>query len=102
MKKDIPRKRIQAVGFGETEPKTVSAKIAAQYDFLNEGDVLTEEFINALETEEQQESAHQINRRTEFRIVEGPTSIKIEETRLIRRGATEVDKAPEVEDEKKN
>ncbi|MBR9921863.1 MAG: OmpA family protein [Bacteroidetes bacterium] len=101
-KEGLPRRRIQAKGYGETSPTEITAKLAAEYDFLNEGDVLTEEFINALETEEQQEAAHQINRRTEFRIIEGPTSIKIEETRLIRRGKTEVDEpVEEKEDEKK-
>ena len=33
---------------------------------LKEGDVLTDEFINALKDEEQQEICHQLNRRTEF------------------------------------
>lgn len=97
----VTRRRIQAVGYGETQPKTVTAKLAANYTWLNAGDVLTEEFINALATEELQEEAHQLNRRTEFRIIEGPTNIKIEEKRLIRRGVNEV--APEKEeDEKKN
>jgi peptidoglycan-associated lipoprotein len=30
---------------------------------------LSEEFIGTLETEEQKEIAHQINRRTEFRVL---------------------------------
>lgn len=85
--KGVDRKRIRAVGYGETVPKTIGEKLAAEYPFLHVGDVLTEDFINKLPTEEEQEAAHQINRRTEFKIVEGPTSIKIEETRLIRKGA---------------
>lgn len=59
--------RIQAVGRGETEPKQVSKSIAAQYDFLKEGDRLTEAFIEQL-TPSQQAIADQINRRTEFSI----------------------------------
>lgn len=98
---DLPRRRIQAKGYGEEQPTTITAKLAAQYDFLKEGDVLTEEFITALESEEQIEAAHQINRRTEFRIVAGPTSIKIEETRLIRKGTKEVDEPAPVEEKKK-
>jgi len=86
----IERRRIQAVGYGETVPKTVSDDIVAEYPFLKVGDVLTEEFINALPTEEQKEGAHQVNRRTEFKIVAGPTSIRIEEKRLIRKGAREI------------
>ena len=42
--------------------------MAKNYDFLNEGDVLTEEFILTL-TPEQQEMADQINRRTEFKVL---------------------------------
>ena len=97
----LPRRRIQAKGYGESQPVTITAKLAAEFPFLKEGDVLTEEFINALETEEQKEAAHQVNRRTEFRIVAGPTSIKIEETRLIRKGKTELDQPVKEEEKKK-
>ncbi|MBK7334761.1 MAG: OmpA family protein [Saprospirales bacterium] len=95
----VERKRIQAVGYGETVPKTVTANITQEYPFLKAGDVLIESFIEALATEEEKEGAHQVNRRTEFKIVSGPTSIKIEETRLIRKGAREVRDETE---EKKN
>lgn len=78
----VTRARMDAKGYGETVPKTVSARLATQHDFLSEGDVLTEEFIDALATEEIREIAHQLNRRTEFRIVAGPTSIKVETKRL--------------------
>ena len=40
-----------------------------KYKYLKEGDLLTEEFINALENEEQQEECHQLNRRTEFQVL---------------------------------
>ena len=36
---------------------------------IKENDVLTEQFINALTDEEQQEACHQLNRRTEFRVL---------------------------------
>ena len=42
--------------------------MAKNYDFLNEGDVLTEEFIDKL-TPEQQEIADQIKPRTEFKVL---------------------------------
>ena len=61
--------RLSAVGFGKTQPKTVTASIAANYDFLKEGDLLDDTFIENLTTE-QQEIADQINRRTEFRVIE--------------------------------
>ncbi|MDO5663983.1 MAG: OmpA family protein [Bacteroidia bacterium] len=59
--------RLSAVGFGKTQPKTVSASIAKKYDFLKEDDLLDEAFIENLPPE-QQEIADQINRRTEFKI----------------------------------
>jgi peptidoglycan-associated lipoprotein len=43
--------------------------MAEEHDFLNKGDVLTEEFIKNLESEEQREIANQINRRTEFKVL---------------------------------
>ncbi|MCD7972313.1 MAG: OmpA family protein [Candidatus Azobacteroides sp.] len=64
----IDPERLTPVGYGESVPKTINKKMASEHDFLNEGDVLTEEFILAL-TPEQQEIAHQINRRTEFQVL---------------------------------
>lgn len=90
IERGIERRRIRAVGYGETQPKKVDAQTAQKYPFLKEGDVLTEDFINSLEAEEQREIAHQLNRRTEFKIVAGPRSIQIEEKKLIRLGVREV------------
>lgn len=84
-RKGIERDRINAKGYGETVPQTVTDRTAARFDYLQEGDVLTEVYINQLETEEQQEAAHQLNRRTEFKILEGPTSIIIRRERLRKR-----------------
>ncbi|MDZ4683405.1 MAG: DUF1573 domain-containing protein [Saprospiraceae bacterium] len=78
----VARDRIEAKGYGETVPKTVTAKFAAQFPYLKAGDVLTEEYINKLTNDEQKEAAHAINRRTEFKITAGPTSITIKSTRL--------------------
>ncbi len=64
----ISPERLTAVGYGETVPKTITKKLAAQYPQFKEGDVLTEEYIMTL-TEEDQEVAHQINRRTEFQVI---------------------------------
>ena len=57
------------VGYGEGKPKVVSKKMTEKYTFLKEGDVLSEEFINAIDNEELRETCHQINRRTEFRVL---------------------------------
>lgn len=64
----IAADRVKAVGYGETVPKTITKKLATQYPQFKEGTVLTEEFILGL-SEEDQETAHQINRRTEFQVL---------------------------------
>jgi len=47
----------------------VDKKLSEQYSFLKEGTTLTETFINALTDADLQEIAHQINRRTEFKVL---------------------------------
>lgn len=64
----IAKDRLTAVGKGKKEPKTVTKAIIKKYDFLKEGEVLTEEFIDQLPPE-QQEMADQVNRRTEFKVL---------------------------------
>ena len=65
----IEKERLTAKGYGESKPKEVTKKMTEKYKYLKEGDLLTEEFINALENEEQQEECHQLNRRTEFQVL---------------------------------
>ncbi len=65
----IDEGRLEAVGLGESEPKTVDAAIARQYPFLQAGQQLTEKFIDALPGEDKQEVGHQLNRRTELQVV---------------------------------
>ena len=60
--------RLEAKGYGEQVPKPINKKMAKSFDFLKEGDVLTEAFIETLPPE-QQEIADQINRRTEFKVL---------------------------------
>lgn len=73
--KGIKEDRLTSVGNGERVPKKIESKtktgrkILATYRFLKVGDVLTEEFINSLESEEEKEICHQLNRRTEFRVL---------------------------------
>ena len=81
----IDRDRIVAKGYGEKEPKTINKQTAAKFNFLKEGDVLTEDFVNALEDPNDQDEADQLNRRTEFKIIEGPQSIEIKTTRLRKK-----------------
>ena len=65
----IEKERMTPVGYGEAKPKVVNKKLTERYAFLSEGDVLTEEFINNLKDEEQQEICNQLNRRTEFQVL---------------------------------
>ena len=64
----IAQDRLEAKGYGESVPKAINKRMAKNYDFLNEGDVLTEKFIERM-TPEQKEIADQINRRTEFKVL---------------------------------
>lgn len=64
----IEAQRLTAKGYGESNPKTVSKRMAEKYPFLHENDVLTEEFILKLQPE-QQEICNSLNRRTEFRVL---------------------------------
>lgn len=66
--KGIDAKRLVAKGYGESNPKTVTKKMAERHPFMKEGDTLTEEYILAL-PEEQQEICNAENRRTEFRVL---------------------------------
>jgi peptidoglycan-associated lipoprotein len=74
IKKGIHPDRLTAKGYGETLPQKVTYKIANNSSF-EEGQILTEEFIEALSAEDEEktkalkEEARQINRRTEFRVI---------------------------------
>lgn len=65
----IAAERLTWKGYGKSTPKVITAKIAERYDFLHEGDVLTEDFVAQL-TPEQQAVCDQLNRRTEFRVLD--------------------------------
>jgi len=68
--KGIEKERLVPVGYGESKPNVINKKMAEKYPgFLQEGQVLSEDFIKELSTVEEQEVAHQINRRTEMKIL---------------------------------
>ena len=67
--KGIEPERLFAKGYGESTPKVVDADIVKQNPFLKAGTTLTEQYINTLANDEQKEIAHQINRRTEFKVL---------------------------------
>ena len=65
----IPRERLKPAGYGKSRPKTVTKRIHSQYPQFEEGVTLTEEFIKTL-SKEDKEAADQINRRTEFTVLD--------------------------------
>jgi len=67
----IDPERIIAVGRGEREPRILDRDyyVTEWRATVPKGSHLTEEFINRLRTNNEREAAHQLNRRTEFRIV---------------------------------
>jgi len=67
--KGINPQRLIAKGYGESMPKVVDTKDHEKFPFLPVGVQLTEKFINSLKDEEQQEIAHFLNRRTEFKVL---------------------------------
>ena len=69
IKKGIEAERLTAKGYGKTQPVTVDKNLQKKYSFLKVGDVLDEEYINSLISNEQKEIADSINRRTEFRVL---------------------------------
>lgn len=69
IEKGIEADRLSAKGYGESSPKVVDAGVTANAPFLKSGITLTEQYINTLTSEEQKEIAHQVNRRTEFRVL---------------------------------
>lgn len=69
IQKGIDPVRLSARGYGESKPKVVTQRMSDQYPFLRTGATLTETYINSLPNLEQQEIAHQFNRRTEFRVL---------------------------------
>jgi peptidoglycan-associated lipoprotein len=69
IEKGIEPQRLSPKGYGESSPKIVDSEIVKQNPFLKEGTALTEQYINTLASDEQKEIAHQINRRTEFRVL---------------------------------
>jgi len=76
--KGIQAGRLVAKGYGKTAPKTVTKKIAKTYPFLKQGVELTCQFIESLQDDKQREICHQINRRTEFRVLSSDFREKFE------------------------
>lgn len=61
--------RLVAKGYGERVPRKLERDITISSYVFKAGTVLSEDFINKLRTDEEKEICHQLNRRTEFRVI---------------------------------
>lgn len=68
IKHGIEKERLTPVGYGESKPVVVDKDLNKKYAWLPVDQVLDEEFISKLPADKQ-EICHQINRRTEFKVV---------------------------------
>lgn len=69
----IDRQRLIPKGYGDRIPRTLLRDTESEFKgkkfIFPKGVTLTESYINSLRTYEEKEAAHQLNRRSEFRIV---------------------------------
>jgi peptidoglycan-associated lipoprotein len=72
--KGIQDKNLKAKGYGESVPLKINAKLARQYEFLNEGDVLDSGTIEKLGSDNLKDLARGLNRRTEFKVINTVTA----------------------------
>lgn len=73
----IPAKNLKSKGSGESNPIQVTAKIARQFDFLHEAEVLNAANIEKLSNENQRETARGLNRRTEFKVIQAGSNSEL-------------------------
>lgn len=69
IEKGVATERLRAKGYASSSPKTVDDATARQYPFLKAGMVLNDQTIAILASDEQKDVAHQLNRRTEFKVI---------------------------------
>ncbi len=69
----IDRERLIPKGYGDRIPRTLTADTKSEFNgrtyLFPKGVTLTEAYINSLKTVGEKEAAHQLNRRSEFRVV---------------------------------
>ncbi len=69
IEKGIPAERLRAKGYAQSQPKVVDEQLQVRLPFLSVGAKLDQRIIDNLSSEEQKEKVHQVNRRTEFRVL---------------------------------
>lgn len=66
----IDKSRMSGKGYGESKPNTAAKEWGNEFNYIPEGQVLTEKFIQSLLPDKEKfNTAHRLNRRTEFIIV---------------------------------
>ena len=65
----IEPNRLVAKGYGEHVPRVLKKDIVRDGFLFKKGTVLDDDFIYSLPTKAEQEAAHQLNRRTEFKVL---------------------------------
>ena len=65
VKNGIPQERLTFKGYAAREPRRLESDLGS----FNTGDVLNEAFISKLKSTKLKEEAHQLNRRTEFKVL---------------------------------
>ncbi len=74
--------RLIAKGYGERQPRELRKDIVKNRILFRSGTILNEEFINNLRTNSEIEAAHELNRRSEFRILNKDFQTKTTKTDL--------------------
>jgi outer membrane protein OmpA-like peptidoglycan-associated protein len=69
IERGIDPDRLVAKGYGERAPRTLLKDINRDGFLFKEGTTLTESYIDSLPSVAEKEAAHQLNRRTEFRVL---------------------------------
>jgi peptidoglycan-associated lipoprotein len=62
---NIPKERLEFQGYGAREPRVLTRDMGS----FHAGDTLNDEFISKLKSNKLKEEAHQMNRRTEFKVL---------------------------------
>jgi len=94
----VAKDRLTAKGYGETRPKIVRKRLATQYEFLHEGDTLTEAFVKQLKDDEQ-DICNALNRRTEFSVLRTTYGMTADELRPVTTPETNEPEGAAEEDE---
>ena len=69
IERGIDPDRLVAKGYGERQPRVLSRDFSREGFTFAKGTVLTETYIDSLPSNEIREAAHQLNRRTEFKVI---------------------------------